>query len=88
MRIEICKNCNGEGKITINVGVHISEYEQEICTKCNGTGRVKTSSYTYTVPFDISEEQIHEIDSQIVNLIRKLESDNSIPNYIYEKGNN
>lgn len=54
------------------IGYHNTSYETHICSGCNGTGRIKTRSYTYVVPFDKNDSEINEIDSQIINLIRKL----------------
>jgi Ribonuclease G/E len=74
MEIKICPTCNGEGVITRDVGTHQSEYEWHTCSKCNGTGRIKTRSYSYSVPFDMDDKEIHKVDAQIIKLIIELES--------------
>jgi DnaJ-class molecular chaperone len=74
MDIKICTTCNGLGKVTENVGTHNSDYIIKNCSKCNGAGRLKTRSYTYNVPFDKCDSEIYKIDSQIIDLIRELES--------------
>ena len=63
--IEICGSCKGEGIIS---GV------DKICSGCNGTGRVIIGRYTYVVPFDTDKSIIYKYDSEIFELIRKLES--------------
>jgi len=74
MEIKICRNCLGTGEIKEDVGTHQSDYEYKNCSVCNGTGRVKTNSYSYCVPFDTENEKIYKVDSEIIDLIRKLES--------------
>jgi len=74
MKIKLCKTCKGTGLIETEIGIHQSEYESSICNICNGTGRVKTRTYSYMVPFDTDVREIYKIDSQIIDLIRKLES--------------
>jgi len=74
MEIKICKTCDGTGTIREDVGTHNSEYEYHTCSRCNGTGRVKTRSYSYSVPYDMDDTEIYKVDSEIINLIRKLES--------------
>ena len=73
MQIEICKQCNGTGTITIDEGFHSSEYVHQICKQCNGTGRVKTDQYKFTVPFDTDDKLIYKLDEEIINLIRQFE---------------
>lgn len=73
MNIEICKTCGGIGTVCRDVGTHQSEYEYITCNSCNGTGRIKTGSYNYRVPFDTSDDVINRTDTEVVNLLRKLE---------------
>lgn len=74
MEIKICNTCNGTGEIREDIGTHKSEYEYHKCSNCNGTGRIKTRSYNYSVPYDMENSEINKVDSEIINLIRKLES--------------
>lgn len=74
MKIEICSKCKGMGVIRHNVGIHENEYEWCSCINCNGTGRIKTRSYSYSVPFDMDDKEIHKVDAEIIKLIRELES--------------
>jgi DnaJ-class molecular chaperone len=74
MEIKICKTCNGKGEVMEDVGTHNTEWEIHSCSKCNGTGRIKTRSYSYEVPFDMEDSEIYKVDTEIINLIRKLQS--------------
>ncbi len=74
MNVVICHSCDGTGETREDVGTHNSDYVYYKCTKCNGTGRVKTRSYSYSVPYDMDHDKICKVDSEIINLIRKLES--------------
>lgn len=72
MKINICETCQGTGEIREDVGTHRSEYIYHKCKKCNGTGRVKSMSYYFDVPYDMDNDLINEIDTEIIKLIRKL----------------
>jgi DnaJ-class molecular chaperone len=72
MKIEICKTCDGTGEIS-EVDIETPHFITNCCKKCNGTGRVKTNSYSYTVPFDMDNNEIFEVDSEIVKLIINLQ---------------
>lgn len=74
MEIKICSACGGTGEKEKDVGTHTSEWKCYTCSKCNGTGRVKTQTYSYSVPFSMDDNEIYKVDSEIFNLIRKLES--------------
>lgn len=74
MEIKICHACKGTGILTRDIGTHNFEYEDYCCSNCRGTGRIKTRSYSYQVPYDMDDTEIFEIDSEIMSLIRKLES--------------
>lgn len=73
MDIKLCNSCNGKGDI--EQYLHRNDYETVICKKCNGTGRVITRTYSYEVPFGSDIHKLYKVDSEIFELIRKLESE-------------
>jgi len=75
MRVEICDVCNGTGELKFDTR---EGYSSEKCKKCNGYGRILTRTYSYQVPFNTNVQLIYPVDSQIIQLINKLEKESRL----------
>ena len=51
MKITICRNCCGHGRVGYDIGTHKSEYEVKTCPECKGSGRLNETMVTELEPF-------------------------------------
>ena len=77
MEIIICTNCKGKG-VTVrdqDFGYY-SDYIKEECSECGGTGRITSLTFKLIAPFSRPIEDIYEIETKIIRLIREFKSGN------------
>lgn len=77
MEIIICTNCKGKGEVIVEeVFGHCSDSYKKECSECKGTGRIITMTFKLIAPFSRPIEDIYEIETKIVRLIREFEKGN------------
>lgn len=73
MEIQLCKNCDGSGKI-IETDI-FGDHEYVTCKKCKGSGRLYCRKYHLTIPYQPDyPEEYYELDNDIVKKIHLFET--------------